>query len=403
LASFTWLDFSERDKQRALDVLDQFREKGTVDELGLGSVRDRIADILFPGTSTIMTRARYYLFVPWMYRQLESKKVSSSEVARSARRAEVALIEALLADGDANGLIGKQARSQLKRLPSTIYWQGLGVLGIRRFEGSREMYHRALDRLYAAGGDVIRGDDGHAVVGGRRFTWDPQLPAAPKEFPRSASLALSAKEAEYLQEQIIQSAPDSLFAHLATNLEVVEDVNAPWHLPLRLNGKPALERSLTHAQNFSEVMHGVALSYNLMLAELSRKPPVIELYDRRIASWAVAISARRDELASWSLRDFWMLIDEQGRQITEPTREFIEWWIGITRAGPLNRLSADPEVRRRIHARERRLKGPLARLDNARALEMWGQASSADPFDFRWNRPTRTVLADIKSGLGVRP
>jgi hypothetical protein len=72
MSSFAWLDFSESDRQKALDIIDLFREKGTVDELGIGTVRDAFADLLFPGTSTIMTRARYYLFVPWMYRVLSA-------------------------------------------------------------------------------------------------------------------------------------------------------------------------------------------------------------------------------------------------------------------------------------------------------------------------------------------
>jgi len=50
-----------------LDVINAFSEKDTRDELGFGSVRDAFADTLFPGTSTIQTRARYFLFVPWIY------------------------------------------------------------------------------------------------------------------------------------------------------------------------------------------------------------------------------------------------------------------------------------------------------------------------------------------------
>lgn len=41
-------------------------EPGTLDELGIGSIRDTFSDELFPGTSTIQTRARYFLFVPWI-------------------------------------------------------------------------------------------------------------------------------------------------------------------------------------------------------------------------------------------------------------------------------------------------------------------------------------------------
>ena len=51
----------------------------TRDELGIGSVRDAFADMLFPGTSTIMTRARYFLLVPWTYQRLERlREVSCS-------------------------------------------------------------------------------------------------------------------------------------------------------------------------------------------------------------------------------------------------------------------------------------------------------------------------------------
>jgi hypothetical protein len=67
-----------------LDVVDLFREHDTRDELGLGSVRDAFADILFPGTSTIMTRARYFLLVPWAYLKLERLGVKSAEIAARA-------------------------------------------------------------------------------------------------------------------------------------------------------------------------------------------------------------------------------------------------------------------------------------------------------------------------------
>ena len=62
-----WLNYSERERRKMLDVVDLFGEHDTRDELGIGSVRDAFADMLFPGTSTIMTRARYFLLVPWTW------------------------------------------------------------------------------------------------------------------------------------------------------------------------------------------------------------------------------------------------------------------------------------------------------------------------------------------------
>ena len=65
------------------------------------------ADMLFPGVSTIQTRARYFLFIPWIYLDLERRRVRSAEVAARARREEIRLIVALLESDDTDGVIGK--------------------------------------------------------------------------------------------------------------------------------------------------------------------------------------------------------------------------------------------------------------------------------------------------------
>src|SRR5665213_2464722 len=131
-----------------LDVVDLFREHETRDELGIGSVRDALADLLFPGTSTIMTRARYFLLVPWMYLQQEKSRISSAQIAARARRAEISLVDAIERSDDKLFNIGKVAKDTLKRLPSSVYWQGLSVWGIRSFKGAQVQYHRSLDGYY---------------------------------------------------------------------------------------------------------------------------------------------------------------------------------------------------------------------------------------------------------------
>ena len=59
-----WIDFSAKDRSKVLNVLDLLSESGTLDELGIAPVRDGFADLFFPGTSTIQTRAKYFLMVP---------------------------------------------------------------------------------------------------------------------------------------------------------------------------------------------------------------------------------------------------------------------------------------------------------------------------------------------------
>ena len=66
-STLTWLDHDPTARERSLRILALFRVRDSRDELGLGAIRDSFSDKLFPGTSTIQTRLRYMLFVPWVY------------------------------------------------------------------------------------------------------------------------------------------------------------------------------------------------------------------------------------------------------------------------------------------------------------------------------------------------
>src|SRR5437773_6786471 len=172
MSKFTWIDHSEKQRRQILEAIDLFREKDTRDELGIAGIRDAFSDMLFLGTAALQTRARYFLFVPWMYLDFEAKRVPSAEVARRARDVEVKLIDTLAESSTPPppGTIGIQARSSLQRFPSSIYWNGLKVLGISLFAGSQAEYHRSFDRVKAAGGAVRRNDDGE-VIGGVARAW----------------------------------------------------------------------------------------------------------------------------------------------------------------------------------------------------------------------------------------
>lgn len=74
----SWLDHDSEARERNMRVLAMLGERDRRDELGLGSIREDLAELLFPGTSTIQTRLRYMFFVPWVYQEVES------ELARGA-------------------------------------------------------------------------------------------------------------------------------------------------------------------------------------------------------------------------------------------------------------------------------------------------------------------------------
>ena len=144
-STFSWLDYSEKDRQRAQSVIDSLREHDTRDELGIGTVRDALSDLLFPGTTTIQTRPKYFLLVPWVYQALERwtgwERRSFRDVSRDARRRELEVLRSLMKSDDKEGVIGREAGDKLKRLPSSIYWNGMEVLGIRQFPGCHHQRH----------------------------------------------------------------------------------------------------------------------------------------------------------------------------------------------------------------------------------------------------------------------
>ncbi len=92
MPSLTWIDHDAEARERSLRILALFQERESRDELGLGGIRDSFADRLFPGTSTIQTRLRYMLFVPWIYRELEQLRVPIASFAQRAAGTESSLM-----------------------------------------------------------------------------------------------------------------------------------------------------------------------------------------------------------------------------------------------------------------------------------------------------------------------
>lgn len=142
VSTLGWLDTDNEQRRKMLEVVDLFKEEGTVDELGIGSIRDALADALFPGTSVLQTRLRYVLFVPWLMQQATQGNRSATEMSARFRESEYQLIYALGAGGEKLGVIGNTARAKLKRMPSSMYWAAMGTWNIRSRDLSLDAYFR---------------------------------------------------------------------------------------------------------------------------------------------------------------------------------------------------------------------------------------------------------------------
>lgn len=398
MSYLAWLDHSEHERRKMLDVIDLFREHDTVDELGIGAIRDAFSDLMFPGTSTIQTCARYFLFVPWIYTRLEAKQVGSKDIATRARREEIALIEALAESGEREGVIGIEARQALKRLPSAVYWNGLASWGIRRFNGPQDQYHRSLDRFYRLTGRGARNDDDEPIDGGTRRNWDAGLPSAPARFPDGMKLPLESAEAEYLAERIVATHPTRLLAALAQDDRAWEPCDFPWDHPSQGSFTARHREQLQHARLFSESVHGAPLLYNLMLAEKADNRDREEQYQERLTAWAERIEKASDAIASWDQSRFWRLVVEGGGRVGPRTQGFVTRWLALALPkGQAKGMTKSKAARQLIAERERSLKGEQSRLTSQRALERWSGAAGTGQIDYRW-RIAQTILLEILEG-----
>lgn len=312
-----------------------FQERETCDELGLGAIRDSIADHLFPGTSTIQTRLRYMLFIPWLYRALEKREVSEAQLRAEARDTEIRLADALKAGGESNGIIGRDAGPRLQRLPSSVYWAGLGAWGIRVFPGSLDSLFVALrgrsrPRGASSGEDALAGAQTPAV-------WHLALPQAPGDLLERAVFRLTTDEAQFLIDRLIASQPTALLTMLARE-GIDADCDYIWMHP-HLSAFPSAARRLVqHGEIFSHVMHGASLLYNLALSELRQRDDWIEDYRARLEAWRTALDTAA--VRAWSLDDFWNAVEHPAHAVRPAAKRFVSEWRDLVLAGTEQVISA---------------------------------------------------------------
>lgn len=403
-SSFAWIDHSEAHRRKMLDAIDLFREQGTRDELGLSVIRDGLANLLFPGTGALQTRARYFLFVPWMYQLLESDRVRSSDVTRRGRAFEISLIDAVVASEDSAGAIGSRARGELQRLPSSIYWSGTRRLQIRAFDGSQDDYHRSLDAYHRALGKRLRTDDGESVEPVAP-NWHPKLPPAPAELvavgnPKKGKvpvrLSLGRDEADYLADRIRASVGESLLNWLLDHLRDRSMAPFIWDHDLAARLPSRLERQIRHARAFSEVMAGASILYNGLVCEgPPRLADNLDEMEARFGEWYQELGARHGGGESWDRGDFWRVVAESGARPSAGAQTFVNRWVEIaTAASSASALWSSQEARTLIRNREWDLKRSLARLHSQHVREKWNGYTGLTRMDFRWEN-AQVLLNDI--------
>ena len=287
-----WIDFSRSDRDKVLNVLDKLSEPTTLDELGIAPVRDGFANLFFPGTSSIQTRAKYFFLVPYALRSLEKKLAGMKQFKEALQLfddIQIKCCDALCNKDDNKNIIGSRARKQGKwimRTPADIYWAGLRSYGIISKKISLSEYIRYIwefknnllnqkSQGYCNDPDNCddESDDEDAVVGfkNNKLLIIPTYTSCCLDEDK-ISIKLNEDEQKFLTKQIIENHPQSLLAYILSNpnefKEIISSKNDFKELSIVLDSfnYPGIQDILDAIQ-FSDFIFVLRTVYNMIISD----------------------------------------------------------------------------------------------------------------------------------------
>jgi len=386
-----WIDFSKEQRGKVLSVLKLLSEPGAVDELGIGIIRDNFADILFPGTSTIQTRAKYFFLVPYIMLELErlkGKSIKPHELLSLLGQKETELIDILDKD-DAKGVIGVEARADLKRKPSSIYWNALKTYGFFANQGLTiseyaKVFCTVRDNkqgIKNAGNNRRDGEetaDDLDSVSGRINFWRVPLPI--KNWREELTIDLTNTEAVYLKQKIITmpTTMDSLLALILRENRVdFCDYNTFNDLDTLLPVMPEqMKKDYSMAKNFAQFIYGAQIRYNSIFTK-GQNDYVKEQWEQ----W-------QDNIPQLDLDQLFIRLNVRNQNLRHFLKDYQNTFTNIV------------ELDKLIISREKQLKGASrSKLINENLYQYSDKLINMDKLYYRFSN-TQTMAQDIFEGLG---
>lgn len=198
--SLGWTYLSREALARAKAQMDN-ESFGVRDEIGFLTIHQRYSDRFFPGTSVLHTRARYAIFVPWIFEDMAG--LVGPAASRELRERERVLAGRLSSAGESQVIGGRVYPQPSSQPPSTVYWNALAVWGILRPRPNGRAISRAqafhLLKNFGLGTD----DDGQPLLhSAAPFLTLPERPET--WHGGTLSLRLTLMEAAFLRERLGQ-------------------------------------------------------------------------------------------------------------------------------------------------------------------------------------------------------
>ena len=277
--SLGWIDFSKNERDKVLNVIHLLDEPGAVDELGIGAIRDAFADYFFPGTSTVQTRAKYFLIVPYVIMEAGSGEYGSdlNAILRRIDNEERHCRDILIKTSN-DGVIGSLVpKSWVLRAPSNIYWNGIKRMGIfkedlsvkeyihqsilqRSLKKAKEYRNREKDAEENERDDIDAGDITSIQFWSLGDTYH-------SNWRENLTIELLPEEAAFLKSQIITSQRGSLFAFILKNNILLDKYDSFGALSedIKDSVDPEMRYMMGLANDFNNLVSIITTRYNLIV------------------------------------------------------------------------------------------------------------------------------------------
>jgi hypothetical protein len=391
-----WLYLSEGEIERAERLIASLKEDDAADSMGLRRLNDLISEWLYPGLTTPMTRARYFVFIPTLMRKLEKGRHRTPELAgHAAKEAQHELRKAI---GNVDGNIGRKSGERLKKWSTTIYWNGLKSLGIFTQPLSEGAYYRAISRAERS---EWRSDDG-IMHGDEQTFWDADCPSVRELGSRAPHrrivFAMTKKEAQYLQTRFfgLKGADLSLLGYRLTRRDRVA-AKYPWDV----SAPGRLSQVLRHAQAFSATARGLSLAYYHLVHKARKHEKAAADVAREFTQWRAAAERL---VKDWDLGEFDAIMEEGAYQTRSVDLPFLKAFQSAL-TDPSSSRGISDALSKLVRDRELRRKKTKCRLcgnrAHARYLRQWKRPEDEDPvysFVYR-HKVGQQVLTEILQGL----
>jgi len=398
-----WVDYSREERETIKELLKVLGESGSLDELGVGIVRDSISDLLYPGTSVLHTRAKYYILIPELFKKaMKSGLTTGAEVRNLINTDQDRIARALRRAVDeetgtkAAGIIGGRSDRGVKMKPTRIYWNALRTTeilcnGDMSFDDACSAvagYNSKTQNIVIKYEGEDDGGDAYDAGAGNFALFNAPCKKSIEDYLDNPTLHLRRDEADYLRSQFLHVPvmKNTLMEYcLKTKTsfegEALDDIPTD-DMP------EVLRHNLALATEFANFIYGAYIVYNMMFFENGGENATADVKDRleeKYKNW-------KKNTPGLPHRDEILKLVKNHEHYKTAIRDFLTKFESAVKANPSDICS--DEEKRIIRQREQACKSVKAKIGKDYPF----QEIQTAPMNYR-HGTGQTIISDILKGM----